>query len=50
MIRLQNICMTAPSWPDFLERHADAVTKEVERRCATHFPGHSLVAKREPSP
>jgi hypothetical protein len=46
----KNICMTAPSWPDFLERHGDVVTKEVERRYTTHFPEHSLVAKREPSP
>jgi hypothetical protein len=32
IILLQNTCMTAPSWPEFLERHAEAVTEEVERR------------------
>jgi len=31
----KSTCMTAPSWPDFLERHADAITKEVERRYTT---------------
>jgi len=28
----KNTCVTAESWPDFLEQHADAVTEEVERR------------------
>ena len=31
----QNTCMTAPSWPEFLEQHAEAVTEEVERRYTT---------------
>ena len=35
IILLQNTCMTAASWPEFLERHADAVTEEVERRYTT---------------
>ncbi|KAI0257376.1 hypothetical protein BJV78DRAFT_1277914 [Lactifluus subvellereus] len=30
-----NACMTAPSWPDFLEQHAAAVAEEVERRYTT---------------
>jgi hypothetical protein len=35
IIRLQNACITAPSWPDFLEQHATAVAEEVERRYTT---------------
>jgi hypothetical protein len=31
----KSTCMTAPSWPEFLERHAEAVTEEVERRYTT---------------
>ncbi|KAI0281573.1 hypothetical protein BGY98DRAFT_957988 [Russula aff. rugulosa BPL654] len=31
----KNTCMTAPSWPEFLEQHAEAVTEEVERRYTT---------------
>jgi len=31
----KNSCITAPSWPDFLEQHATTVAEEVERRYTT---------------
>jgi len=36
-------CITAPSWPDFLDRHARAVEQEVERRYTTQQTMESAV-------
>jgi len=33
-LRAKHVCVSAPSWSDFLEHHAAAVTEEVERRYA----------------
>ncbi|KAI9462383.1 hypothetical protein BJY52DRAFT_1354618 [Lactarius psammicola] len=34
-LREKHVCVSAPSWSEFLEHHAAAVTEEVERRYAT---------------
>ncbi|KAH9065974.1 hypothetical protein EDB87DRAFT_1574377 [Lactarius vividus] len=34
-LREKHVCESAPSWSEFLEQHAAAVTEEVERRYAT---------------
>ncbi|KAH9044728.1 hypothetical protein EDB85DRAFT_483712 [Lactarius pseudohatsudake] len=34
-LREKHVCVSAPSWSEFLEQHAAAVTEEVERRYAT---------------
>ena len=43
LIRSQSTCITAPSWPEFLDRHAKAVEQEVERRYTTQQTIESAV-------
>jgi len=33
-LREKHVCVSAPSWSEFLEQHAAVVTEEVERRYA----------------
>ena len=43
IIRSQSTCITAPSWSDFLDRHAKAVEQESERRWTTQQTIESAV-------